>query len=491
MRKRGARTICIVSFDVLLINANLLKPAVAPIGLDYIADSLRAAGFQARLLDLCFESNIGGAIAAALEGGEPALVGIALRNTDDCFLASGKDFLPGFAEIVRLVREQTSAPIVVGGSGYSIFPSAILEATGADYGIAGDGEVALARLAAALAGGGELAEVPGLVWRAGGELRRNAPWRGGLAELPRRERSLLDNERYFREGGQAGVETKRGCDRGCIYCADPLGKGRQVRARTPAQVADEFETLLARGIDHIHLCDSEFNVPPEHALAVCEELARRAIGERVRWYTYATPAGFGGELARAMRAAGCVGINFGADSGDDGMLAALGRDFRSADLWETVRACREAGIVVMYDLLLGGPGETRESVARTIELMKRISPDRVGVSLGVRVYDGTRLAEIVRGEGPIAGNPNLRGAVDGNETFLRPAFYVSAALGEGAAGYVAGLVGGDRRFFFPTTEAGTEAYNYSDSERLVEAIKKGCRGAYWDVLRRLGEGRGR
>jgi radical SAM superfamily enzyme YgiQ (UPF0313 family) len=479
--------VSIVSFDVFLINANLLKPAVAPIGLDYLADSLRAAGFRARLLDLCFESDTAEAVAGALQGSQPGLVGITLRNTDDCYLASGKDFLPGFGQLVRLVRKQTGAPVVVGGSGYSVFPSAILEATGADYGIAGDGEVALARLAAALAHGGEVGEVPGLVWRGDGEVRRNPPWRGSLADLPRRDRSLLDDERYFREGGQAGVETKRGCDRGCIYCADPLGKGRQVRPRTAAQVADEFETLVARGIDHIHLCDSEFNLPAEHALAVCEELTRRSIGERVRWYTYATPAGFGAELARAMRAAGCVGINFGADSGDDGMLAALGRDFRSADLWETVRACREAGIVVMYDLLLGGPAETRESVAQTIELMKRISPDRVGVSLGVRVYDGTQLAEIVRGEGPIAANPNLRGEIGGNDGLLRPVFYLSAALGEDAARYVAQLVGGDQRFFFPTTEAGTEAYNYSDSDRLVEAINQGYRGAYWDVLRRLGE----
>jgi hypothetical protein len=67
-------------------------------------------------------------------------------------------------------------------------------------------------------------------------------------------------------------------------------------------------------------------------------------------------------------------------------------------------------------------------------------------------------------------------------------FYLSAALGEDAAEYVAGLVGGDQRFFFPTTEAGTEAYDYSDNERLVAAVKDGYRGAYWDILRRLAEG---
>jgi radical SAM superfamily enzyme YgiQ (UPF0313 family) len=498
-----------VSFEVLLINTNRIKPAVAPIGLDYLADSLHAAGIEVRLLDLCFEEDVSAAVKGALGGREPGLVGMTLRNTDDCYLASGRDFLPGFAEIVRLVREQTGAPIVVGGSGYSVFPSAVLEATGADYGIAGDGEVALAQLATTLAARGDPTQAPGLVYRAGDGFKRNAPWSGDLSELPRRARALVDNERYIREGGQGGVETKRGCDRRCIYCADPVGKGCRVRMRTPAQVADEFETLLARGIDHVHLCDSEFNVPVEHALSVCEEMRRRELGDRARWYTYATPAGFTRELARAMRAAGCIGVNFGADSGDDEMLARLGRDFRSAELQETAAACRQAGLVFMYDLLLGGPGETRESIARTIELMKRLSPDRVGVSLGVRIYPGTALAEMVRREGPIAANPNLRGAVEDNETFLKPVFYLSAEPASGTAGspagrtegfslpadrgfslqdYVAKLVGGDRRFFFPTAETGAEAYNYSDNDRLVEAIKQGYRGAYWDILRRFGEG---
>jgi len=477
-----------VSREVLLINTNRLRPVVGPIGLDYIADSLRAAGLEVRLVDLCFEPDIEVAVKGALAQREPVLVGLTLRNTDDCFLASGEDFVPRFAEIVRLVRAHTAAPVAVGGSGYSIFPAAILELTGVDYGIAGDGEVAVTELARALASAGDPRDTPGLIWREGGETRRNASWSGPLAELPRRERSFVDNQRYLDEGGQAGIETKRGCDRPCIYCADPLGKGRHVRRRTPAQVADEFETLLVQGIDHVHLCDAEFNAPADHALAVCEEMQRRRLGERVRWYTYATPAQFTRELAGAMRAAGCVGINFGADSGDDGMLAALGRDFRTGELWETAAACRTAGLVCMYDLLLGGPGETRESVARTIELMKRISPGRIGVSLGVRVYDGTGLADQVRRSGPLSANPSLRGTTDGNESFLRPVFYVSAELGDDAAGFVAGLVGGDRRFFFPTADAGGEAYNYSDNDRLVDAIKKGYRGAYWDILRRLADG---
>ena len=471
---------------VLLVNPNRLRPAVAPIALDYIADTLADRGIAVGLLDLCFEDDPPAAIARCLEKIEPTLVAVTLRNTDDCFLASCENFIPGHAGIVAAIRRGARAPVVVGGSGYSVAPHAILTAVGADCGIAGDGEEPLALLAAELAGGGDISRVPGLVWRDGDEVRQNPPWRGPVESLPPRRRALLDNRRYFAEGGQAGIETKRGCDCACTYCADYLGKGRRLRPRTPAQVADEFETLLAQGVNHFHLCDSEFNVPADHAAAVCEELARRRIGERARWYTYAKP-GLAPELAHAMRRAGCVGVNFGADSADAQMLARLGRDFTARDLEETAATCRNAGLVFMYDLLLGGPGETRETIAATIDAMKRIAPDRVGVSLGVRVYAGTAFSEQVRREGPIDANPNLRGATEDNDDFAKPLFYLSTGVGEDAVSYVARLVGGDRRFFFPTTDAGTDAYNYNDNDRLVDAIRRGYRGAYWDILRGLAE----
>lgn len=476
-----------MSREVLLINTNRLKPAVGPIGLDYAADCLEASGFRPKLLDLCLESDTVAALDAALSDSNPLLIGMTLRNTDDCYLASGEDFVPAFAALVAEVRQRTEAPIVIGGGGFSLFPEAMLETTCADYGIAGDGEVALAELAGCVAAHDDPGKVPGLVWRDGGASRRNSPWTGDVSALPERKRSLVDNGRYLREGGQCGLETKRGCDRGCIYCADPVAKGRRVRPRSPAQVADEFETLAAQGVDYVHLCDSEFNVPVEHAKAVCEELTNRGLAERTRWYAYGTPAGFTSRLAAAMRAAGCVGVNFGVDSADDRMLATLGRDFLTEDIKETARACRQANLVCMFDLLLGGPGETRRSIARTIDDMKRISPDRVGVSLGVRIYPGTKLASLVGSSGPLDANPDLRGSVSGNQHLLKPVFFLSAGLGEDVEQYVADLVGGDERFFFPTPDAGTEAYNYSDNDRLVEAIRQGHRGAYWDILRRLSQ----
>jgi hypothetical protein len=104
-----------MSREVLLINTNRLKSAVGPTGLDYAADALHARGFPVQLLDLYFESAVPPAVERALGDAEPLLVGTTLRNTDDCYLASGEDFVPAFAGLVREVRKHTAAPIVVGG----------------------------------------------------------------------------------------------------------------------------------------------------------------------------------------------------------------------------------------------------------------------------------------------------------------------------------------------------------------------------------------
>jgi hypothetical protein len=148
------------------------------------------------------------------------------------------------------------------------------------------------------------------------------------------------------------------------------------------------------------------------------------------------------------------------------------------------------GEVALAQLAEAPAGKTvlGRSAARTVTAMQRVSPDRVGVSLGVRIYPGTRLAAMVREAGPMGANPSVRGSVRANPSLLGPVFYLSRDLGESAEHYVAALVGGDERFFFPNSDAGTEAYNYNDNDRLVEAIRQGYRGAYWDILRRLGEG---
>jgi radical SAM superfamily enzyme YgiQ (UPF0313 family) len=454
---------------VALVNTNRMQPPVGPVGLDYVAEALHAAGHQVDLLDLCWEQDTAAAVERFFCGARYGAVGVTLRNTDDCGYLNPQSFLPEFAGVVSAIRARTDAPVVLGGVGFSVMPEQVLDFTGAELGIWGDGEFALPELASRWERGEDGRDAPNLVWRQGRQWRRNPPAVRPLSELPAMTRRWADNRRYFRQGGQAGFETKRGCPCPCVYCADPVAKGNQTRARPPQAVADELERLVEQGIDHMHTCDAEFNIPVWHALEVCSELRRRGLGEKLRWYAYCAPAPFSRELARAMREAGCAGINFGTDSGDAGMLRRLGRVFAPEDILNAARWSRQEGMAVMLDLLLGAPGETRESLTRTVGLMKRADPDLAGVSVGVRVYPGTPLAKQLG---------------DRREDPSRPRFFLEPAVAPFIFQLLDALIGDDRRFLFFDPSRPGRNYNYNANQRLLEAIARGCRGAYWDILRK-------
>jgi radical SAM superfamily enzyme YgiQ (UPF0313 family) len=189
-----------------------------------------------------------------------------------------------------------------------------------------------------------------------------------------------------------------------------------------------------------------------------------------------------------MRRAGCVGINFTGDSANAEMLALLRQPHRRSNLEDAVRRCRENGIAVMMDLLLGGPGETPETVAETITAMKQIDPDCVGAALGLRIYPGTPIEAMIAAEGPLDANPGIRRPYEGPVDLVQPTFYISSKLGDRPARLVRELIGDDPRFFPPedaavNSDRTTGDHNYSENLGLVEAIAGGARGAYWDLLR--------
>jgi radical SAM superfamily enzyme YgiQ (UPF0313 family) len=470
-----------------LINTNRLAPPIAPIGLDYVGSALRSSGVDVELVDLSCAEDSQRAIAEHFADCEAELVGLSFRNVDDCFWPSGQSYLESLKRDLQTVRRHSDAPIVLGGVGYSIFPHRILEETGADFGIWGDGEPALAALVAELRGRRRFERIPGLVYCRDGELQVNrAAWPKTLEFSSQRD--FVDNRFYFRHGGQMGIETKRGCPRQCIYCVDPLTKGRSHRLRPPETVADELEALLAQEVDVLHLCDPEFNLPLHHALQVCREIVRRQLGSRIRWYAYLAVTPFPEELAACMARAGCAGINFTSDAAHAGMLATYRQLHRYEHLKEAVTRCRRYGIATMLDMLLGGPGETPETAAESIEAFRRLDPDCAGAALGVRIYPGTGMAEIAAAEGPWEENGNLRRHYRGPIDLLQPTFYISSALGTEPARLVRDLIGDDPRFFPPALEgpsADSDDHNYGDNQLLARAIADGQRGAYWHILRRL------
>jgi hypothetical protein len=124
--------------------------------------------------------------------------------------------------------------------------------------------------------------------------------------------------------------------------------------------------------------------------------------------------------------------------------------------------------------------------------MKQIGPDCAGAALGLRVYPRTALEQIVAEELQDPMSPAIRRKYSGPVDLLQPTFYISPALGERPAELVRDLINGDKRFFEPaletdgsTAEADAGNYNYNENLLLAQAIEKGARGAYWDILRQI------
>jgi radical SAM superfamily enzyme YgiQ (UPF0313 family) len=461
--------------DIVLINPNRLFPPIAPVGIDCLETYLLSLGYHVDVLDLNpFDSfdRVEQEIRSFFSVCEPALVGISIRNIDDSSFFSSRFLLSDTKKILDMVRQYSTAPMVLGGVGFSVMPELVMKYLMPDYGIAGDGEEPLSSLVSALINDGSIFSIPGLLYWHGDVLRKNKP---EYKCVPAKTGKVFTrNIWYFSEGGQIGIETKRGCNGRCIYCADPLSKGNRIRLRDPAEIAAELEALIKQGISCFHTCDSEFNRPPEHALEVCDALIKRGVHGNIRLYAYCSPVPFTPECAKAMRKAGFRGINFGVDHVNDSILSSLGRDYQGADVIQATKIAKDEGLRVMHDLLLGSPFETEETLKEVIEKEKRSDADCIGVSLGIRMYPGTQLYRML----PANDEKYLSGSLP--DPALKPLFYVKPEK-EKAIPLLCDLIGDDRRFFFqPLGEKYN--YNYADNTRLLKVIREGARGAYWDIL---------
>jgi radical SAM superfamily enzyme YgiQ (UPF0313 family) len=249
----------------LLISANrcITPDAVFPLGLAHLNAALRQAGHEIAWLDVLTGRD---RLGEVLSTWRPDYIGISLRNADDVLIRKRETFFGDVASLGATLRQQTRCPIILGGSGFSIFPEPLLRLTGADYGICGEGEAGLVALLAALENGGELARVPGLVYWQDGAIRINAASAGAFeVELSEADRPAAITAHYLGAGGMLNLQTQRGCGFRCGYCTYPLIEGRRHRRRPPELVAAEFEQLERLGARYVFIVDSVFNSSGRHS----------------------------------------------------------------------------------------------------------------------------------------------------------------------------------------------------------------------------------
>ncbi len=403
---------------VLLISSNTeqITMPVLPLGLAGVAVALENAGHEVRLLNLLTRDDSHQLIKQEIQDFEPELIGLSVRNIDDQSRGAPRFLLEPVKEVVRTCRAFSSAPIVLGGAGYTIFPRRALKYLGADMGIRGEGEQALIRLIERLQRHADISETPGLILPNQGN--------GSTVELIRDldEFPLPGPERLSIPPDWNGQEiwvplqTRRGCPMQCNYCSTPAIEGKILRRRSPDLVVEVMARYVAAGFTHFYFVDNTFNLPPAYAKELCHRLSASHLD--IKWRCILYPWKMDEELVEKMARAGCIEVALGFESGSPKILQSLGKKFLPAEVQRLAELLHKYGIQRMGFLMFGAPGETRDTVLESLDFADALNLEAMKITTGIRIYPDTPLAPTALQEGVISPQTNL----------LFPTFYLAPGL---------------------------------------------------------------
>jgi radical SAM superfamily enzyme YgiQ (UPF0313 family) len=398
--------------QVLLINSNLRNDVFSapPVGICYVAQAAETNGHDVRVLDLCFRRNLGKAIEDAIRDFSPDVVGVSLRNIDNVNMLHPVSYLKDASEIVGIVRRLTDAPLVLGGSGASLLPAEVRDLLGADYIVVADGEEPFVQLLAALEKGEPADAIPGVGFMKDGSFHLSRPRRNDFHRGNPDLGKWIDMRPYQKLGSSYNIQSRRGCRRHCVYCTyGQVLEGSRIRMRSPEDVVDEIEEALFKyEPESFEFVDSIFNDPVDHCVAILEEIVRRPWNARFTTMGM-SPLGLDKELLALMWRAGFRWFWISPESASETMMENYGKGFTIHDLVQAAEAINRTRFTVLWCFLVGGPGETHETLAEsldfTLKYLKRTTRPPLHLAsfyFGIRVYPGTRLWDIALRDGFIS-----------------------------------------------------------------------------------------
>jgi hypothetical protein len=322
-------------------------------------------------------------------------------------------------------------------------------------GLVGEAEETLIALLDALEQNKPLTGIPGLVqttadiddaWRSCGRTADLGNAGIGTCDL------LEDFTKWYYEGGgYAPVLTKRGCQMHCVYCTTPDIEGGCYRYRPMQNVIREMQAYRdIWGVRDFFFVDSTFNHPLDHALAVCDAIAAEV--PEARWFTEVTPKLVTDQLVREMKRAGCTSVTLTPGACSETVLKSYGKGFGMAEVRNAIDVLKRNDLPFDTCVIVGGPGETRQTLAETLDFCHAHLGDQV-----VRFYDGM----MVTARSPVYNVAVSEGVIDPavpyDELVMKNDF-------RGVKTY---------EYFFPHIK--------EDRRQLIAEVRKACTGPTWLV----------
>ncbi|MEM2107704.1 MAG: radical SAM protein [Candidatus Bathyarchaeia archaeon] len=397
-----------------LIEGAYYHPIFPPLGLAYLAAVLEQNNFEVQIID-CPASKIGyEKLKAELSSMEPALIGIASMTAT----------IPSALKAARVAKEACPYSKVVMGGPHATFADTqiLTEEPAVDVIVRGEGEETLLELAQNLPNLKNLNRIKGITFRNRNQIIQT-PQRSfiqNLDELPLPSYRSLPIESYRICGKKLlPIMTSRGCPFQCSFCVASQMFGAKFRARSPKNVVDEIEWLInTYGAEGISFHDDTLTLDKKRIFDICDEIINRKI--KIAWGCQTRVDQVSKEIFAKMRKAGCNEVSFGVESGCQKILDAVKKKVSIEQSINAVKWAKEEDLFVAVSTIIGYPGETKETLKQTLDLIHKLEPDDVWLCLATP-YPGTELRALVERMGwkmatdwtlyttmnPIFENPDL------------------------------------------------------------------------------------
>jgi radical SAM superfamily enzyme YgiQ (UPF0313 family) len=328
---------------------------IMPIGLAYLAGVLEHKGHEVQILDLLVSKYSKEKIKKKVEEYQPDIVGVT-SVTLNYYAAS---------DILKYCKSLNKDILtIIGGPHVTFSPVETLnEAHWIDIVVRGEGEQTMLDIA----NGKKLADIDGIAFRTDGYVKLT-PERcsiENLDELPLPARHLFPLSRYQALDTPASLITSRGCPFNCIFCVGSKMGGRRMRYRNPKLILDEIEHCLSLGFKEVNFEDDLLTINHRHLYAILDGIMERGL--KFQWRAFSRVDTVNPEMLLRMKQAGCIGLLYGVESGNQQILDKIKKKITLEKVREAVKMANDVGIPVQATFIIGLPGETKETLNQTIE----------------------------------------------------------------------------------------------------------------------------
>ena len=358
-----------------------------PLGILYIASVLKEKN-NIQIIDDHLERNGLQNLLDKVEQFNPNVIGISCNT-----LQVKETYLLANAIKSKL----NGVKIVVGGPHPTIKPEEMLsECHSLDFCVLGEGEQTILELADSISNNGNVADVAGIAFRSEKKVIRTRPRDPiqDLDSLPFPAYELVDPRQYHSYPIMTCLPF-RGCPFRCTFCSNPVF-GRSYRQRSVENIVSEIELAINRyHCKGIGFHSDTFNLYPKSVMRLCEELIKRGINKKIRWYCEArvNKKLLSLDLLMKMREAGCSLISFGIESGNRRILKKIEKEITIEEILRAVQLTKKVGIKTRAFFMIGNLGENVQTVFDSITLARKLSCDSTQFAI-CTPYPGSLFYEI-------------------------------------------------------------------------------------------------